>query len=982
VSKRPIFRGALQLRACCLKYMATFATSLCIVTGSSAQQPPPPKMDLGGTYQITDSGAAQYTIPLQVPPGIGAIEPQISLAYSSQSGNGPLGLGWSLAGLSSITRCPQTLAQDGANWTSGIKLTTTDRFCLDGQRLVNVRNPSAVSTTSPGAYGADQTYYATERESFSKIQQVGIVGSASSPSSFKVWTKSGLIMEYGTGAATNARVLAAGTDAARVWALSKVSDVFGNYMTITYKPADTNGGQLYPLRIDYTANDGASPALTSKHSVEFAYDVDPGAIGGTRSDTVVAYIAGSKISTAARLQKITTRSAGNVVQVSTLGYDTNDFGSYLRTVTVCDAVGTKCLPPTKLDWGNTSADPTGSLPDFNGGPWIDPARESTMARCFTGDFTGDGRTDVACYSLQNGDWHVAASTGSGWSTTSTIWPYGPDLAWAENPESPNDRTSVHDRCFALDFNGDGKTDLMCYTSYNTTTWAMFASTGSGWSRSDWSGPYLGASEGSASSRCFTADLNGDGRGDFACWTTSGGTWAVHLSKGTHWESLNWAGPGGMQACGGVLGDFDGDGRADLMCLLNGGSGAWRLYRSTGTNWESLDWNNGPLSPQSDAGYGCLTGDFNADGKTDIACQASPGNWRVGMSTGKGFETLLFGNGPQVAYPLDKQCAAGEVNGDGRTDLMCYTTQAGTWLVSMSTGKAWKNIWWGNMINSERSLSSHCAMGVFKGDGKTGFACNVRGGGSWVVMLPVGDLFGQMKKVTRGVKGTVEFVYDTLPQQFGLRYTPLLVPPVYPLSSVAPALSVVTSSKSGDGLGGVRTTHYRYSGAVADIGAGRGFFGFNWVQRHDEQKGLVSRTTFNQMWPYVGMAALIAKGTSEASWNNLGVTNNQFGCNDFVSASGCTPQAGRRYFAYVSQSESLGVKDLTAMGAVGVGLPGSRAVQTMDEWGNTTGEVLTPLAADGTASGFSTTTSHTYAPVDTVNWRLDRKLKTSVTNVSP
>jgi len=48
------------------------------------------------SFAVTESGAATLSIPIQVPRGIGGMEPQLALNYSSQAGNGLLGLGWNL----------------------------------------------------------------------------------------------------------------------------------------------------------------------------------------------------------------------------------------------------------------------------------------------------------------------------------------------------------------------------------------------------------------------------------------------------------------------------------------------------------------------------------------------------------------------------------------------------------------------------------------------------------------------------------------------------------------------------------------------------------------------------------------------------------------------------------------------------------------------------------------------------------------------
>jgi hypothetical protein len=89
-----------------------------------------------GSFQVDESGSATYSIPILTAPGSGGVAPQISLDYSSRDGNSIAGLGWSIGGQSAITRCGQTLVQDGSTAERGITLTYNDRFCLDGERLM------------------------------------------------------------------------------------------------------------------------------------------------------------------------------------------------------------------------------------------------------------------------------------------------------------------------------------------------------------------------------------------------------------------------------------------------------------------------------------------------------------------------------------------------------------------------------------------------------------------------------------------------------------------------------------------------------------------------------------------------------------------------------------------------------------------------------------------------------------------------------
>jgi len=46
-----------------------------------------------GQFSVSDSGAAVYTIPIQVPPGSAGMAPKLALVYNRQTGNGMLEVG-------------------------------------------------------------------------------------------------------------------------------------------------------------------------------------------------------------------------------------------------------------------------------------------------------------------------------------------------------------------------------------------------------------------------------------------------------------------------------------------------------------------------------------------------------------------------------------------------------------------------------------------------------------------------------------------------------------------------------------------------------------------------------------------------------------------------------------------------------------------------------------------------------------------------
>lgn len=235
------------------------------------------------SHKVTTTGAASSQMHIAVPPGIAGIEPKLDLAYNSQEANQIAGVGWALTGLSVITRCAQTLQQDGA--TVPVNYTSSDRYCLDGERMMKVA----------GVDGGNGAEYRVERDRISQIQSYGSAGAAPQfgPAYFIVKTRDGLIMEFGN--SSDSRIEAAGSSVVRSWALNKVSDRKGNYLAITYNENNAIG-EYYPVRIDYTANTvtGVAPAAAVKLSYE------------TRPDLIVSYLGGAVVKTTMRLKAIDT----------------------------------------------------------------------------------------------------------------------------------------------------------------------------------------------------------------------------------------------------------------------------------------------------------------------------------------------------------------------------------------------------------------------------------------------------------------------------------------------------------------------------------------------------------------------------------------------------------------------------------------------------------------------------------------------------
>jgi FG-GAP-like repeat len=177
---------------------------------------------------------------------------------------------------------------------------------------------------------------------------------------------------------------------------------------------------------------------------------------------------------------------------------------------------------------------------------------------------------------------------------------------------------------------------------------------------------------------FTASSGNVSSAQTATITASAGTTVTATLTVNPTGTVNWSGGPGpaiplTNQC--FVGDFNGDGKSDLACYT-GGSGIWNVALSTGTGWNSQYWNNGP-SPAIPISAECFVGDFNGDGKSDIACYTDNGtDWDVALSIGSGWQNSIWSGGPQPLVPISTQCFSGDLTGNHKIDIACWTENDG------------------------------------------------------------------------------------------------------------------------------------------------------------------------------------------------------------------------------------------------------------------------------------------------------------------
>ena len=712
---------------------------------------------IGGTVDVSLMGGAVYTIPIDLPTGLGGMKPQLGICYNSQSRNGLLGWGWDLAGISSITRTGQNNYYDGR--VSAVNF-ETDRFCLDGKRLLQV---------SSGEYGGNGISYRTEIDQMSKIvsyRESGIKG----PAYFKVWTADGNLLYYGNTA--DSRALMDSQNHIGVWLLSRVEDRNGNFIEYYY----TIGKNNYRLdRIAYSGNkkDMLDPAFT----VEFHYS--------NREDMEMTALGNLFCQMDKKLDEIVVRNGKNDMYFYQFNYQKPSPGNglpyYLLTKIQFQA-GQEHFNPTKIQWGsnNYNAISASNLKYQVTTNGISDAFVNAVK--FSGDINGDGYTDVIALQPDDNGRYTTANLfiNRGLNGTQNFdfvrsFNLNPNISWVQLADFNGDglddilfsnrirrsfpfpdqvETEIYlcKRLTSGDYGFDKQVMPLCFVPRNTVEAHLV-------------GDFLG--EGKNSILIQTVSDNGKGLEDSELIYYDEETNQFELCQFS--ETLN---DNRLFAA-----DYDGDGIMEILYKREDKHTAIvKLIKGGGTyHYEEVF--NSALEDWSD----CFPGDFNGDGQTDVLLYTSNAThpWKIHLAKGGEIEwtghdlpaNFPYNSPGNYLFSLDQpnhtsqHLKTGDFDGNGCADLVLYQDNL-------------FYVFYGPLRETgEFAPFTHCqkisiqafglydnmsmCLGNFLGQERLSFL-----GSTTLSRLPSMRLRHEVKTITDGMGRKTDFVYDYLAPNIG------------------------------------------------------------------------------------------------------------------------------------------------------------------------------------------------------------------------
>ncbi|WP_374581710.1 NBR1-Ig-like domain-containing protein [Pseudoduganella sp.] len=907
---------------------------------------------LPGSLSVGNDGAASYSIPLAVPPGNAGLEPRLSLNYSSKGANGMVGLGWSLAGLSTIHRCPKTIAQDG---TAGrISFESSDRLCLDGMRLIRASGGS-----DDANYWAPEAQYRTEVEGFSRISRL-------QDGSFKVEEKNGRIHYYGNTAAS--AIDAVGPAGQLLWALGRTEDRSGNYMTLEYS-RDATRGEYLPSLISYGGNINAKQAPDL--AVRFEYE--------DRNDSQIQYIGGARNDLVRRLTHVKTfinisadATGGDLVRDLEIRYTSSRTSSrslveWMQASVFNSSSGKmEALPRTAFGWGD-GGDP--ELKEIIAPFDLEVFGDNRDIPITTavGDFDGSGKTSILVAqrggvrdpncSDERCTTRPLLNRLSGRTAVGTL--LSTELSFPIGSGTYTDLT-------AGDLNGDGRDDLVLFDlddrkwAYCLAATPAFSNDSPNFSTCEAGGELpLQTGMKRANPPVLHSFLN-DGRMQLAYFNNQNQmTACAYSGDRMTCEAIAAQIPTNFKLEQLVPIQLSKQGTPHFYSIvrLSNTSTAIALCQITGSNLKCEKFD---VVTDSETVSGQATGDVNGDGLADlIYMKYAPGSSKPVARLCQSSETGLECRNLQGWVMTDIMSrrfyypGIGDFTGDGASRFwtlkdsehpeLCHISgeaevckKIETNGLSPSTRYAFDTV--SRLIMSgpsEVPASLNCTSYPSKRDGRFYKTC-------WVTSVELPAMQDKMVSVVNGLgyreevsysRGDDEKVYTRYADDNGRFRIP-----TYPMMSTSSGV-LVKQLRQDNGRGQMLATDFYYQGAMRNA-HGRGDLGFAVMGAIDQATKIVTKHEFRQDFPFVGMPITVSKthGSYALEYTNFSLETKRYPLDGGVT-----------YFPFVKEKSVLR-RDVDFTNNSYPSLGNVRTVnEYLDGWGNLNVQTVTTTDTPETKS---------------------------------
>jgi len=432
--------------------------------------------ETAGGMNVGKDGSVTYSIPIEVAPGRGGMQPDLALVYNSRGGNGPLGVGWSLAGVSQIARCPRAAA--AGQKAAPVRFNEWDQFCIDGDAIV----PGPV-VNSPNESLGSPLHDPYTRVSVDSFDALG-------PVSFTVELRNGRILRYGGGGtslqglraeqdADGHEVVPRASDGTTVlprqsvrlaWFLAEVRDRYGSYIRYNYDDANLDNA---PLDSDQGCSSGGPAPCRAyeKRLSSITYTHRPGGGGALKRiefewvdgldeenrDLDLAWVSGLALKRTGRIRQVKVigprPAEPALLRTYTLQYTNDSISqrSLLRSIQECDGPGA-CKPATTFDYelGDSTYTNRFAVGDA-------PTEPLPGAHLIAADFTGDGLDDLLYLQNRYAKWVFRRNlstpeTGVKFSDPVVIDGIPPQSTVTPLPPAP----------IPVDIDHNGKTDLFYF----------------------------------------------------------------------------------------------------------------------------------------------------------------------------------------------------------------------------------------------------------------------------------------------------------------------------------------------------------------------------------------------------------------------------------------------------------------------------------------------------------------------------------------